>query len=466
MQKNLDTECHRNKRIGMIKVLSSLFCLFFLFMNAAFPAQRKFKQLYVASASATSYLKSNWNKYTENYHPNYAFDGNPRTAWVEGEAGQGVNQKLQFEVSSLRTVNRLKLRIRNGYQKSKPLFRKNSSIKYFRFDLLYKEKPVFSKKLLLKKRMGWQNIVVKVPGKRGVDALSLTILSVYPGTKYKDTCLSDIQVFVDSDVIYSKRIEDAKRKRLLDWTKERFKTAAYFKSLPLSYPFASTKFVERKKLRNKKFKNEYKNKNQFYMKKIKEFRAQKDKGWHTAAVARRLKALPDDFYVLHHCGRNTLKTLFSIGEVSFFEAKKQNAGFKETGEYEGEARFSQSQYKLEKYKNKKVNYVYFETKEFFEGREGSSKYHTACVFHYTPTGKLLEGFQYNISWSESEWSRDDDEIEVRGSEVKEGTKENSAHRRGTWLKLEFSRKKKINKVFLADTSIYSDSISFRRFDAQ
>ncbi len=28
-------------------------------------------RLYAEEAQATSYIKSNWNKYTENYHPSY-----------------------------------------------------------------------------------------------------------------------------------------------------------------------------------------------------------------------------------------------------------------------------------------------------------------------------------------------------------------------------------------------------------
>src|SRR4051794_18569302 len=32
----------------------------------------KWNRLYSDTASASSYLQNNWNKYTENYHPNYA----------------------------------------------------------------------------------------------------------------------------------------------------------------------------------------------------------------------------------------------------------------------------------------------------------------------------------------------------------------------------------------------------------
>ena len=50
------------------------------------------KQLHAATAESTSFLKSSWNKYNENYHPNYVLDDNPKTAWVEGAEGNGEKE--------------------------------------------------------------------------------------------------------------------------------------------------------------------------------------------------------------------------------------------------------------------------------------------------------------------------------------------------------------------------------------
>lgn len=52
-----------------------------------------FKRLYTDGASATSYLQNNWNRYTENYHPSYALDDDPKTAWVEGAEGDGHGEE-------------------------------------------------------------------------------------------------------------------------------------------------------------------------------------------------------------------------------------------------------------------------------------------------------------------------------------------------------------------------------------
>src|SRR5690349_16626435 len=47
----------------------------------AAPPSRAWKQLRSASASASSFLQNNWNRFEENYHPSYVLDENPATAW-------------------------------------------------------------------------------------------------------------------------------------------------------------------------------------------------------------------------------------------------------------------------------------------------------------------------------------------------------------------------------------------------
>ena len=85
--------------------------------------------LYSAKAESSSFLKSSWNKYTENYHPNYVLDNNPRTAWVEGVAGNGDGQQLVIPISAVGKVKQVKIRIKNGYQKSEKLLKANAAPK-------------------------------------------------------------------------------------------------------------------------------------------------------------------------------------------------------------------------------------------------------------------------------------------------------------------------------------------------
>ena len=89
----------------------------------------EFSQLYATEAEASSFLKSSWNKYNENYHPNYVLDNNPKTAWVEGVDGNGEGQKIVIPISAVSQIGRVKIRIKNGYQMCKDDgFSSNSSI--------------------------------------------------------------------------------------------------------------------------------------------------------------------------------------------------------------------------------------------------------------------------------------------------------------------------------------------------
>ena len=85
-----------------------------------------YQQLHASEATATSFLVANWNDFEENYHPNYAFDGDPKTAWIEGKDDIGVGESITWKLSKLKDATSVLLRIRNGYQKSEQLFAMNS----------------------------------------------------------------------------------------------------------------------------------------------------------------------------------------------------------------------------------------------------------------------------------------------------------------------------------------------------
>ena len=86
-------------------------------------------RLYSSHAKSSSFLKSAWNKYNENYHPNYVLDDNPKTAWVEGVDGNGEGETLLIPFSPLSSAKKVRLKIRNGYQKSENLMKANSAPK-------------------------------------------------------------------------------------------------------------------------------------------------------------------------------------------------------------------------------------------------------------------------------------------------------------------------------------------------
>ncbi len=207
-------------------------------------AAEPWPQLHAAEASATSFLRNNWNKYQENYHPSYVLDDDPKTAWVEGAEGDGVGESLTLPLSSLASARAVRLVIFNGYQKSPALLAANAAPKQLTVTVRGPAgTPSATQQLTLERKMGPQSFDIPVKG--GVAEVVLTVDSVHPGSKYRDTCISDVRVFVDSDVKYNAPAEQAKRKALLDWKKDRMADAKYYAALPKSYPYASTHFEEK-----------------------------------------------------------------------------------------------------------------------------------------------------------------------------------------------------------------------------
>ena len=338
-------------------------------------AEPTFQQLHSDEARATSYLESNWNKYTENYHPNYVLDDNPVTAWVEGVSGQGEGEVLSWDVSALSSARTVRVRIKNGYQKSAGLFAANSAPKEVQLQVWRGNEVVAQDKVMLEKKMGWQEVVLPTNGK-GLDHIELTVLSVYPGAKYKDTCISDVETWVDSDVAYNKAFEDAKHGRLEAWITERVKTAEYFANLPPTYPFAATRF-------------EYSNEDvdaATVEGVIAPLRSAHDAmggdgPWFRTAFTGSASVQPDGMGAL-----DDLLKYLRADQVSFFEATGK-AGVHTSEEYEdGGTSLKQTNAELVR-KDGAPHQVRFATKTVVDGR-GTDTYNESHLLQYDASGRL------------------------------------------------------------------------------
>jgi hypothetical protein len=212
-----------------------------LFLTTALAAE--LVQLRSPFATATSFLKSNWNQNNENYHPNYVLDGNPETAWVEGESGDGIGERITLPLSAVNGVSRIELKIRSGYQKSDKLWEANNAPDLISIRLWYKGKEVAYHNVELKQENGWQTLSFS-ENSVSMDAISLEILSVYAGKTYRDTCISDIEVWAETTTPYNAEAESARYNTLKTWVSERAQQAAYFAALPPQYPIAGTRLDE------------------------------------------------------------------------------------------------------------------------------------------------------------------------------------------------------------------------------
>jgi hypothetical protein len=193
----------------------------------------KERRLHVANAEASSYLVNDWNKFQENYLPLYVGDDDPRTAW--NLKTEGVGEWLRVHVTPMEGATKVRMKIRNGYQKTPRLWEANSRAKELTVVLLPSKKTV---DVTLTDESGWQEIAVEQPA-GALDAVELRVKSVYPGKKYDDLCISDVQLFVTATSSDNPAFEKQRAEKIATWKKERVAAAKMFKTkLGQSLPIA------------------------------------------------------------------------------------------------------------------------------------------------------------------------------------------------------------------------------------
>jgi hypothetical protein len=174
---------------------------------AAKPFERR---LHPYAVRASSFLWNDSNKFLENYHPNYAVDDDPATAWVADATSGGQGESLGLWLGWLDSATRVRLRVRNGCQASKDAWKANARAKEVDVALTPQG---FGKSATLTDTDGWQEIVVDVPTDAVglLSAVEIRIGSVYPGTRSTNLCISDVQVFATA----TERDDPANEKRKL-----------------------------------------------------------------------------------------------------------------------------------------------------------------------------------------------------------------------------------------------------------
>lgn len=181
-----------------------------------------FIKIYASEELASSFLKD--NKYdTNRYSPGKAFDQKDNTAWVVSTKNGGIGEYIYIGINidyGLHYPKKSKLKIKNGLFSNKSLYYANNRIKKAKFEIYecdvllgqdeikLRNKPVLNMtmKLDFKDEMVEQqfDIVINKP-KPQVKSEShqyyyfgkLIITDIYKGSKYNDTCMSEI----DTDII-------------------------------------------------------------------------------------------------------------------------------------------------------------------------------------------------------------------------------------------------------------------------
>jgi hypothetical protein len=200
----------------------------------------KERRLHVAAAEASSYLINDWNKFQENYLPLYVGDDDPHTAW--SLKTEGIGEWLRVHVTPMEGATKVRMKIRNGYQKTPRLFEANSRAKELTVVLLPSKKTV---DVTLKDASDWQEIVIDQPA-GALEAVEMKVKSVYPGKKYDDLCVSDVQLFVTATSSDNPAFEKQRLEKIATWKKERAAAAKLFKtklgqSLPIAAQYTLTR---------------------------------------------------------------------------------------------------------------------------------------------------------------------------------------------------------------------------------
>lgn len=144
----------------------------------------------IEPAESSSYLDNTVNKYeyVEYYPPWDAQDGDLNTSWVEGVPGPGIGEWIIMPFVETLPVKEIGISI--GYDENDKLFFANNRVKTLKISINGNK---FLMNHTFPDKRGIQHITFDEP----IDANSLTfeIVEVYPGTKYDDTCISEIQVW-------------------------------------------------------------------------------------------------------------------------------------------------------------------------------------------------------------------------------------------------------------------------------
>ena len=128
-----------------------------------------------------------------NYGPENLFDDDTDTAWVEGVPGQGIGQWIVVAFDRLRLVKSIE--VTNGYAKDHLVFQKNSRVKDIKVEFSGRDEPQYFK---LKDSETPQPVPLPDDAPLKVYWVKFTIESVYPGTKWEDTAISELRIVSES----------------------------------------------------------------------------------------------------------------------------------------------------------------------------------------------------------------------------------------------------------------------------
>jgi hypothetical protein len=125
------------------------------------------------------------------YSPENVCDLKLNTAWVVGKADYGIVESIEFEAIQFPFHT---IEIYNGFSKSLKAWKENSRVK--KIKLFVNNNPRYI--LELKDTYQLQSFRIGTLNKdKGTLTLKFEIIDIYPGEKYKDTAITEINLIYD-----------------------------------------------------------------------------------------------------------------------------------------------------------------------------------------------------------------------------------------------------------------------------
>lgn len=137
------------------------------------------------SITSSSTLKASSNN---SYEPSLVTDWKRDTAWVEGKEDDGIGEWIKLEKNSPVKISGIE--ITNGYTKSEKVYKANNRVKTIKIEFSNGESITKG----LNDEFGANNLI-EFDNAIETNYIKLTILEVYKGSKYTDTCISEIHAF-------------------------------------------------------------------------------------------------------------------------------------------------------------------------------------------------------------------------------------------------------------------------------
>ncbi|MCP4229784.1 MAG: discoidin domain-containing protein, partial [bacterium] len=143
----------------------------------------KARKMYSAKASSTLVEPG---KPADNLGAENAIDGDPTTAWAEGVDGSGVGESLIIYFGE--TIEVRDIGLIPGFAKAPMVYRGNNRVESARFE--FSDGTTMTRSFNKKAEV----TIFDLSNPVKADSVTITILGVYPGENWDDTCISEVVV--------------------------------------------------------------------------------------------------------------------------------------------------------------------------------------------------------------------------------------------------------------------------------